>query len=137
MTKEAAVYSWESLEIYAQTNQFARLLGRLIAALPDRLHVQVHQLIALTITMSNAIAGAHVDVMPGGDPPSSEERFAYLLIGQNAARMATRRLGDLGRDSKRPEIADGLRLLDLIEAGFRQDMEKADATSKPDPVHLA
>jgi hypothetical protein len=137
MSKEAAVYSWESLEIYGQTNQFARLLGRLIAALPDRLHVQVHQLIALTITMSNAIAGAHVDVLPGGDSPSSEQRFAYLMIGQTAAHTATRLLGELARASKRPEIAEGLRLLDLIAAGFRQDIEKSDAAPKPDHVHLA
>lgn len=129
MEPQAPIYAWERLEIYAQTNQLARTIGRILAVMPPRLQVHIHNLIGQTVVMANAIAGGHIDPGPGGELPSVESRRAWLTIGLLAAGRARRDLTDYGGFAKRSggDIAAGLDLIDRIEAGFRLSLAELDA----------
>jgi hypothetical protein len=129
MEQQAPIYAWERLEIYAQTNQLARTIGRILAVMPSRLQVHIHNLIGQTVVMANAIAGGHIDPGPGGEPPSVESRRAWLTIGLLAAGRARGDLTDYGGFAKRSggDVAAGLDLIDRIEAGFQLSLAELDA----------
>lgn len=124
------LYSWERLEIYALTNQLARTLGYLLAGLPSRNHVHVHNLIGQTVVMSQAVAGGHQDVV-AGQMVSLEHRRVWLTIGEMAARCARDLLIDLAHTSKRcrREMEDGLALIDAIETEFRSSLSLLELTA--------
>lgn len=128
MENRALIYEWERLEIYAQTNQLARTIGRILAVMPARLQVHIHNLIGQTVVMANAIAGGHIDPGPGGELPSIESRRAWLTIGLLAAGRARRDLTDYGGLAKRSgrDVAAGLELIDSIEAGFQISLAELD-----------
>jgi hypothetical protein len=130
MEKGAKVYEWERLEIYARTNELARVIGRILVLMPPRFHVHVHNLIGQTVVMANAIAGGHADVAPGGKPHSIEERRAWLTIGLVASGQARKRLADVGHLATRSgrEVTAGLELIDSIEAGFQISLAELDLT---------
>lgn len=130
------IYSWERLPIYEFTNQFARLLGRLLVSLPTRFHVQIHNLIGQAVAMANAIPGGHRDIEPGADPVPVEERRAWLMIGYTATVTARDLLTELGRVATRarPDVAIGLKLLSQIESGFQDGLDSLEATPSPASV---
>lgn len=127
---EEPLYSWERLEVYALTNQLARALGYLLAALPSRNHVHVHNLIGQTVVMSQAVAGGNQDVAPG-QTVSLEQRRAWLTIGETAAQCARDLLIDLAHTSKRcrREMEDSLALIDAIEKEFRSSLSLLELTA--------
>lgn len=129
---DAPLYSWERLEIYAMTNRLARTLGHLLAGLPSRNHVHVHNLIGQTVVMSQAVAGANQDVAPG-QTVSLEHRRVWLTIGETAARCARDLLIDLAHTTKRchREMEEALALVNAIETEFRSSSSLLELASPP------
>lgn len=139
--RDDIVYEWEKLEVYGWTNKFARVVGRLLADVPSRHRVHVHNLIGQAIVMSNAVAGANKDIAPGEPPLSIEHRRAWLMIGYTAARGAAETLGTIRKVHERSigNLIDGMELIVKIAEAFATDLELLDGstrTTKP-IMHLA
>jgi hypothetical protein len=122
------IYSWERLPVYQFTNQLARVVGRLLVSVPPRLHVKIHTLIGQTVIMSNAIPGAHREVVPGDRPVTVEERRAWLIIGFTACGQAGDLLADLGKSwvHVRSDVGEALKLLSKIQSHFHDTLESLD-----------
>ena len=118
---EPAVYSWETLPEYLATQQYSRLLGRIIRALPRR----VRKRWAQPLTAGAVLIGAGIVVMNADVPPEERIRAAdheefkrRCIFGCRWSRRALRVLrGARGADQARM-LAAG-ELLERIETGVR------------------
>jgi hypothetical protein len=125
-----AIYSWELLPVYEWTNEFARVIGRLLAVLPKRHYIFVHNLAGVAHLISNCIACGHRDPEPGEVIPL-EERRAYRTIGHHATFSAMKLLEDLAAVTKlgSADIARGKSLIGQIRHQFEIDVATCDDVS--------
>ena len=117
------IYSWEKLPMYDWINEFARIIGRLLAVLPKRHYIYAHNLAGQATLISNCIAGGHRDSAPGEVIPPEELR-AYLFIGYQATFTTAQLLEDLAAVTKlgSAERARGAALIGQIRQQFEIDL---------------
>ena len=133
------VYTWEKLPVYAWVNEFARVVGRLLATLPRRLHIHAHQLAGQATLISNCIALGHRDCPPGETAPREELR-AFRLIGWQATVTVMKPLEELSRITKlgRSDVAHGMALIGKIRTHFEEalaELDEAAPNDRPALVH--
>ena len=128
-------YKWEELPIYAWSNEFARVIGRLLASLHKRYHLRIHLLGGQAMLMSNCIALGHQE-LPPGETPSPEVLRAYRFIGHYAAERTLEMLDDLARVTgySASDVAHGKRLVRQIRDQFAADLSEVETGS---PTHSA
>lgn len=127
-------YTWENLPVYAWNNEFARVIGRLMAVLPKRLHVHTHNLAAQATLISNCIAMGHRDTAPGEVVPIEELR-AFRTIGYQATFTAEQILNDLVDVTKAGaiDIKQGITLIQKMRLQFETDVNEV--AERPQLVH--
>jgi hypothetical protein len=125
------IYSWETLPVYGWTNEFARVIGRLLAVLPKRHYIFAHNLAGVAHLISNCIACGHRDTAPGEVVPLEELR-AYRTIGHHATFTAMRMLEDLAAVTKlgSADIARGKTLVGQIRHQFEIDVAACGDTGR-------
>jgi hypothetical protein len=125
------IYSWEMLPVYEWTNEFARVIGRLLAILPKRHYIFAHNLAGAAHLISNCIACGHRDPAPGEVIPLEELR-AYRTIGHHATFTAMKMLEDLAAVTKlcAADIARGRSLVGRIRQQFEIDLAACDDTRR-------
>ena len=133
------VYGWEKLPVYAWINEFARVVGRLLATLPRRLHIQAHNLAGQATLISNCIALGHLDCPPGEVAPKEELR-ASRKIAYHATFTVMDILEELSRTTKsgRSDVAHGMELIGKIRTHFENALAELDAdapSERPALVH--
>ena len=128
------IYTWEHLPVYAWNNELARVIGRMLAVLPKRSSVHIHNLAAQATLMSNCIAMGHRD-LPPGEVAAAEELRAYRMIGYQATFTVEEILKDISSVTKqcKSDIAQGLSLVDKIRQHFETALGEVDTT--PQVVH--
>lgn len=133
---EDPIYDWEKLPVYAWNNQFARVIGMLLAVMPKRLHIHAHNLAGQATLISCCIAMGHRQTEPGEVVPPEELR-AYRLIGWRATFTVMEILEDLSRETKysAQDIAEGMELIGKIREQFAVDLGDVDEPQKAVVLH--
>lgn len=121
MRSESVVYAWESFPEYVAVQQYSRCLGRILVSLPARQRRRAMKpMIHAAKVMGMAIAGAHAQPSPTGQP-SDEERQEFRDIGLEAV-AATREGLQILKDAglgRSADMAAAVELLERVETGLR------------------
>ncbi|MGQ0562644.1 MAG: hypothetical protein ACT443_12315 [Gemmatimonadota bacterium] len=133
--KGDVVYSWEKLPVYAWTNELARVIGRLLASLPGRFHIYVHNLGGQAMLLSNCVALGHREVPPG-ETVSKEELRAYRFIGCHTTSQAMDTLRELSAKTRKSknDVAHGMSLVGKIRAHFEEAVAELDGAVPDAPT---
>lgn len=118
---EPAVYSWETLPEYVTTQQYTRILGRIIRTLPRRTRKRwARPLTAGAVLIGTGIVIMNADVAPEERVREAdyEEFRRRSLFGLRWSRLALRVLRR-ARRVDRPALLAAGELLERIEAGVR------------------
>lgn len=111
-------YSWERLPEALAAQEYSRCLGRILASLPRRIaRKAVQPLTAAAVQLGAGIVGLNLDVPPGEEEPSPEDRAEFRRQALEALeesrrgmqRFRARRHGD------QDEVTRALELLDRTE----------------------
>lgn len=120
------IYSWEHLPVYAWNNELARVIGKMLATLPKRSHVHIHNLAAQATLIGHCIVMTNREMPPGEVAPAEEVR-AYRMIGLHATFTLEEILKDVSGVTKqcKQEIAQGLSLVGKIRDHFESALGEA------------
>lgn len=118
------IYDWEKLPVYTSNNELARVIGRMLATLPKRSHVHIHNLAAQATLIGHCIVMTNREMPPGEVAPAEEIR-AYRFIGHHATFTVEEILKDVSSVTKqcKEEIAQGLSLVGRIRNHFEDAPE--------------
>ena len=132
-TQPEPIYAWERRSEYAWNNEFARNIGRLLAMLPKRYHILLHNLAGQATLISNCIAMGNRDPDPGECVPPAE-LHAYRFIGWHATTAVDRILADLSRTTSlgKQEVARCKALMEKIRHEFEVGLHELDAAAPLD-----
>ena len=124
-TQPEPIYAWEKRPEYAWNNEFARMIGRLLAMLPERCHIFLHNLAGQATLISNCIAMGNRETAPG-ECVSPAELHAYRFIGWHATTTVERLLDDLSRATLmgQQEVAQGKALMERIRHEFETGLHE-------------
>lgn len=115
---ERIEYSWERLPEVLAAQEYSRCLGRIIASLPPRTARRATTPLAIAaLDMGVGIVGCNLDVPPGEEGPSAEERAVFRRQALDAVRESRRRIRRFRRRRKgdQEEVERALELLDQTE----------------------
>ncbi len=130
-TQKDRIYSWEHLPVYAWVNEFARVIGRLLASMHKRYYVHVHNIAGEAMLLSKCIAMGHREPAPG-EVISVEELRAYRLIGYHSARHTLNLLEDLSKATgyAASGVAHGKKLVRQIRDQFQADLDELEPNTR-------
>lgn len=112
------VYDWERLPEYIATQEYSRVLGRIIASLPRRVaRKHCAPLTRDAVRLATGIAGCNAEVPPG-EELSPQERALFREQGLEGLRSSRQRIRAFQgrRRGAQDEIRHALELLDRIES---------------------
>jgi hypothetical protein len=111
-------YSWERLPEILAAQEYHQCLGRLVASLPDPVAYRATAPLAdAALQLAIGLVGCNLDVPPGHEDLSAEERAEYRRCALDALRESRRRIERLRkrRHGDQDEIVRALELLDRTE----------------------